>query len=96
MSVKTIQTTTDAAVDSVSDIVNSIENICQISSTVAAAVDEQSAATQEIARNLVQTTNATQEVSTRIGRVSREAAGTGEHAADVKLISENVAQSIIK
>ena len=89
-----IQSTTAEAVQSVTAIVGAIDDICHISGAVAAAVEEQASATHEIARNVTQTTESTQEVATRIDRVSREAAETGEHAADVGRISLEVAQSI--
>lgn len=92
--IKDIQTTTADAVESVAEIVRSIDNVCQVSSTIAAAVEEQSAATQEIARNVSQTTGATQEVAIRIERVSQEASRTGVHAADLSRISDLVAKSI--
>lgn len=92
--IKDIQTTTADAVASVAEIVRSIDNVCQVSSTIAAAVEEQSAATQEIARNVSQTTEATQEVAARIERVSQEAARTGDHAADLSRISGLVDKSI--
>jgi len=94
LQIKTIQSTTAEAVDAVSEIVHSIENICHVTSAVAAAVEEQSAATQEIARNVGQTSDATQEVASRIARVSQEAAETGSHAADVSRFSSEIAASI--
>ena len=65
-----------------------------MSATVAAAIEEQEAATGEIARNVVQTSNAAQEVATRIAAVSQEATATGERASEVNALSARVATSI--
>lgn len=92
--INTIRTTTTDAVDTVTKIVQSIENICHISSSVAAEIEEQSVATREIARNVSQTTDATQEVTIRIEQISREASGSGDRAADVSRISSEIALSI--
>ena len=50
--------------------------------------------TGEIARNVVQTSNAAQEVATRIAAVSQEATATGERASEVNALSTRVAASI--
>jgi methyl-accepting chemotaxis protein len=61
---------------------------------VASAIEEQGAATQEIARNVTQTTQASQEVAERIARVSDEANATGKRADHVGRISAEVADGI--
>ncbi|MEW5727293.1 MAG: methyl-accepting chemotaxis protein [Pseudomonadota bacterium] len=90
-----IQTTTVDAVDAVQQIATIIRDIDMVSTTIGAAVEEQAAATREIARNVAQTSSAAQEVSQRISQVSSEAASTGERAREVSDISASVADSIV-
>ena len=54
-----------------------------IAATIAAAVEEQGAATQEISRNVQQAANGTQQVSSNIADVQRGASETGSASAQV-------------
>jgi gluconolactonase len=54
-----------------------------MSSTIAAAVDEQGAATQEISRNVQQAAQGTQQVSSHIADVQRGASETGSASSQV-------------
>ena len=49
-----IQAATQGSVTAIKDILGAIERLSEISSTIAAAVEEQGAATQEISRNVQQ------------------------------------------
>jgi len=55
-----------------------------IASSIAAAVEEQGAATTEIARNVAETASAANEMTTRTTEVSIEAEQTGKRAVDVR------------
>ena len=55
----------------------------RIAAAIAAAVEEQGAATQEIARNVHEAASGTQQVSTNIVGVSHGAAATGTAATQV-------------
>jgi methyl-accepting chemotaxis protein len=55
----------------------------EIASTIAAAVEEQGAATQEISRNVQQAANGTQQVSANIVDVQRGASETGSASGQV-------------
>jgi len=65
-----------------------------ISQAIAAAIEQQGAATLEIARNVTQTSDAAQEVSMRIATVSDEAAATGRRAGEVRSVSEEMTEAI--
>lgn len=78
-----VRTATGASVAAVGRIEHTIEEINAISSTIAAAVEEQSAATAEIARNVTDTAAAANLMTSRIGEVSTEAQQTDRHAAEV-------------
>ncbi|WP_092227742.1 methyl-accepting chemotaxis protein [Bradyrhizobium sp. Gha] len=78
-----IQAATEESVGSIREISGTIERLSEISSAVAAAVEEQGAATQEISRNVQQAAHGTQRVSTNIGDVQRGASETGSASSHV-------------
>jgi methyl-accepting chemotaxis protein len=85
---------TGAAVGSISTITGTIGEINQISSVIAAAVEEQGASTQEIARNVQQAAAGTDEVSANIVEVMQAAASTGVAATEVlEAVRELTAQA---
>ena len=69
--------------EAVQRIGTTIHEMDGVSSSIAAAVEVQGAATAEISRNVGETAAAVATVSTRIAEVSHEAGGTGDQAADV-------------
>jgi methyl-accepting chemotaxis protein/aerotaxis receptor len=78
-----IQTATEGSVTAITDISNSIEKLSEISSAIAAAVEEQGAATQEISRNVQQAAQGTNEVTSNIAQVQRGATETGSASSQV-------------
>ncbi|GMO36918.1 MULTISPECIES: methyl-accepting chemotaxis protein [Bradyrhizobium] len=78
-----IQAATEESVGSIREISGTIERLSEISSTVAAAVEQQGAATQEISRNVQQAAHGTQRVSSNIGDVQRGASETGSASSQV-------------
>jgi len=68
-----IQNATQDSVTAIREISGTIERLSEISSTIAAAVEEQGAATQEISRNVQQAAQGTQQVSANITDVQRGA-----------------------
>ena len=75
--IASIQAATEHSVGAIGEISDTIEKLSEISSTIAAAVEQQGAATQEIARNVQQAARGTEEVSSRITEVQRDASATG-------------------
>ncbi|MFC1672590.1 methyl-accepting chemotaxis protein [Pseudomonadota bacterium] len=78
-----IQTATQGAVAAIGSIGGTIGQMSEISSAIAAAVEEQGAATQEIARNVEQAASGTNEVTSNITQVTQAAQETGHSAHDV-------------
>ncbi|WP_025034936.1 methyl-accepting chemotaxis protein [Bradyrhizobium sp. DOA9] len=78
-----IQTATNDSVGAIKEISSTIERLSEISSAIAAAVEEQGAATQEIARNVQQAAQGTQQVSSNITDVQRGATETGTASSQV-------------
>jgi methyl-accepting chemotaxis protein len=78
-----IQAATLESVTAIKEISGTIERLSEISSTIAAAVEEQGAATQEISRNVQQAAQGTQQVSSHITDVQRGASETGSASSQV-------------
>jgi methyl-accepting chemotaxis protein len=78
-----IQAATQDSVTAIREISGTIEKLSEISSTIAAAVEEQGAATQEISRNVQQAAQGTQQVSSNITDVQRGASETGSASSQV-------------
>jgi methyl-accepting chemotaxis protein len=86
-----VRSATEASVDAVGRIDQTITALNGIAGSIASAVEEQGAATAEIARNVGQTAAAVNEMAGRIGEVAQEAEQSGEratatHASAVTLI----------
>jgi PAS domain S-box-containing protein len=78
-----IQAATAQSVAAIATIGGTIANLSEISTAVAAAVEEQGAATQEISRNVQQAAHGTREVSANIADVRRGATETGAGSSQV-------------
>ena len=78
-----MQTATQESVGAIKEIGGTIGRISQIATSVAAAVEEQGASTQEIARNIQQAAHGTSQVTGNITEVTRGASETGSAAAQV-------------
>jgi methyl-accepting chemotaxis protein len=75
--VAAIQETTRLAVDAIAAIFSRIAEITRISAVINGAVEQQSLATAEIARNVKQAASGTREVFISIGEVTEAATATG-------------------
>jgi len=85
-----IQAATQESVGAIKEIVGTIEKLSEISSTIAAAMEEQGAATQEISRNVQQASLGTQEVSSNIADVQRGASETGTASSQVHSAAQSL------
>ena len=87
-----IQAATQESVSAIREISGTIERLSEISSTIAAAVEEQGAATQEISRNVQQAAQGTHEVSSNITDVQRGAGETGSASAQVLSAAQSLSR----
>lgn len=87
-----IQEATRQAVEAIEGIVKLIGQISDIATSIAAAVEEQNAATADIARNVHQTASGVQDVTASIGGVQQATAGTGQAAQRVLAAASDLAQ----
>ncbi|HEX4194316.1 MAG TPA: methyl-accepting chemotaxis protein [Stellaceae bacterium] len=78
-----MQSATSLSVQAVQGIGQTIARINEIATTIASAVEEQGAATQEIARNVQQASAGTAEVSSNIVGVTKAANDTGAASTQV-------------
>ncbi|WP_296525736.1 methyl-accepting chemotaxis protein [Rhodoplanes sp.] len=78
-----MQAATNDSVTAIKEIGGTIGRIAEIAATIAAAVEEQGAATGEIARNVQQASTGTSEVANTITQVDRGAAETGSASSQV-------------
>ena len=87
-----IKNSSEAAVESIRSIGETIGQINQIASAIAAAVEQQSAATVEISRNVQQASTGTSDVSNTISGVSQTASDTGQMALQVLQAANDLSQ----
>jgi len=87
-----IQSATQDSVNAIREISGTIERLSEIASTIAAAVEEQGAATQEISRNVQQAAQGTQLVSANITDVQRGASETGAASSQVLSAAQSLSQ----
>jgi methyl-accepting chemotaxis protein len=86
-----MQTATHSVVGRIQQITATIASLQDVATTIASAVEEQTAATREIARNVEQAAAGTSEVDRNIASVSAAASETGHSAKDVLQAANQVA-----
>ncbi|MFL9826902.1 methyl-accepting chemotaxis protein [Rhodoplanes sp. SY1] len=86
-----MQSATQASVVAIKAIGGTIARVSEISATIAAAVEEQGAATSEIARNVQQAAAGTTEVASNITQVNRGAGETGSASSQVLSSAQSLA-----
>jgi len=87
-----IQSDTKGAVDAIATIGAVINQISDISSTIATAVEEQSATTNEMSRNVTEAAKGSTEITNNISGVSQAAQGTSSSANESMKAAQNLAQ----
>jgi len=89
-----IQSITQETVRGMDDVSDTVRTIDEIAGSIAAAVEEQHAATSEIARNVTETANGAREVSSRISEVSGEATRLEDEAGRVHGSAADVTEAV--
>jgi methyl-accepting chemotaxis protein len=92
LKIEAIQLDTKAAVNAIGQISNVINQINDISSTIASAVEEQTATTNEISRNIVEASKGTSEIAHNITSVAQTAQNTTEGARNSQRAAEELAR----
>ncbi len=90
--IEAVQANTHDAVQAIEEIVRRVARVNESSYAIAAAVEEQQAATREIARNVEQASTGTQDVTRNITGVSEAAGEAGNAATQVVAASAELAR----
>jgi methyl-accepting chemotaxis protein len=90
--IQAIQQDTRGAVTAIGQITTVIEQINDIQNTIASAVEEQSATTNEISRNLAQAATGSVNINENISGVAQAARGTAEAAGQTQQSAQSLQQ----
>ena len=88
--IEDVQRATQAAVEAIAGISGRIGRINEASTAIAAAIEEQGAATQEITNNTQRAARSAQEVSSNIASVTERVGQTGRTAATVLTAADSL------
>jgi len=91
--IEAIQTDTTAAVDAIASISGVINQINDISSTIATAVEEQNATTNEMSRNVSEAAHSSGEITSNITGVAEAAQSTTRGATDTQKASQQLVET---
>jgi methyl-accepting chemotaxis protein len=91
--IEAIQTDTKAAVDAIASISGVINQINDISSTIATAVEEQNATTNEMSRNVSEAAHGSGEITNNIAGVAQAAESTSRGASDTQKAAQQLVET---
>jgi len=91
--IEAIQTDTKAAVDAIASISGVINQINDISSTIATAVEQQNATTNEMSRNVSEAAHVSGEITSNITGVAEAAQSTTRGATDTQKASQQLVET---
>jgi methyl-accepting chemotaxis protein len=90
--IKVIQENTTGAVESIGSIRGVIDKVSHISSVIATAVEEQSATTNEMSRNVAEAAKGAGEISGNIAGVAEAAQSTSQSVGEAQKATEHMAE----
>jgi methyl-accepting chemotaxis protein len=90
--IEAIQSDTKAAVDAIASISGVINQINDISSTIATAVEEQNATTNEMSRNVSEAAQGSGEITSNIAGVAEAAQSTSRGSVDTQKAAQELVQ----
>jgi methyl-accepting chemotaxis protein len=90
--IQTIQTDSSAAVDAIAHIAEVIAEINSFQSTIASAVEEQSATTNEMSRNVAEAATGATEIASNITGVATAAQSTSAGVSESRRTAEDLAR----
>ncbi len=91
--IEAIQTDTKEAVDAIASISGVINQINDISGTIATAVEEQNATTNEMSRNVSEAAQSSGEITSNISGVADAAQSTSRGAADTQKAAQQLVET---
>ncbi len=90
--IETIQTDTDRAVKAIAEITEIINQVNDISSTIASAVEEQTATTSEISRSIAEAARGGTEITENVAGVATAAESTTQQIGDLQTASADLSK----
>src|ERR1700691_3251937 len=90
--IEAIQSDTQAAVDAIASISGVINQVNDISGTIATAVEEQNATTNEMSRNVNEAAQGSGEITSNIARVAEAARSTTHGATDTQKAAQQLVE----
>lgn len=90
--ISVMQSSTQAAVEAIHGIAQIVDDMDRIAAAIAAAIEEQRAATQEIARSVQQAANGTRQVSGSVGGVAEAARSSGTAATEMLGVAQDLSR----
>jgi methyl-accepting chemotaxis protein len=90
--IEAIQSDTRSAVEAIGQITKVINQVNNISNTIACAVEEQTATTKEISRNITEAAKASSEIAQNICGVAQGAQSTSSGAGETQKAAEQLAR----
>ncbi|GEM_PF-965997 len=90
--IDTIQNDTDKAVKAIAEITGIINQVNDISSTIASAVEEQTATTSEISRSIQEAARGGNEITENVSGVATAAASTTQQIGDLQTASADLSK----
>jgi methyl-accepting chemotaxis protein len=94
--IEAIQTDTNGAVEAITDITGVVNQISDIQTTIASAVEEQTATTSEISRNVAESAKGATDIAKNIGIVAQNALSTTYGANNTSQAAEDLAQIAVE
>ena len=91
--IEAIQTDTKAAVEAISSISGVINQVNDISNTIATAVEEQNATTNEMTRNVSEAARSSGEITSNISGVAQAAESTSRGATDTQQAAQQLVET---
>jgi len=91
--IEAIQTDTKAAVEAIASISEVINQVNGISSTIATAVEEQNATTNEMSRNVSEAAHGSGEITSNIAGVAEAAESTSRGASDTQKAAQQLVET---
>ena len=92
--IATIQNATRNSVEAIRNITRTIEKVSETAAAIHHSVEQQAAATAEISRSILETANASHEVSARTGEVTVAAGATGQAATRFSAAAKSLAEQV--
>jgi methyl-accepting chemotaxis protein len=94
--VEAIQANTEAAASSIADVCKVIQQIRESQTSIAAAVEEQTAVTLEVSRRLADSARVTEEIATDVSAVAAAADAASTDASETRRLADDLSETAVQ